>query len=260
MDGVRAGATMTGEILSGPDPDRRAARGAGAERVAELGGLGVVAGTPPVDGDDRLVADTPGVVACRKIRDRTRTDHRTRCRLTSGCGAFRRRGTGSGGPQHHSVPAIGLTSLDQRQPGSNVSRPTSRPSRFKISACPLGKVRTSSSEVLVLSRHDGLPLISLRTRVSREHSLQPGWASGTAGAAVETPVGYGRPDRRLVHISEASSGCWFRRRRSRHPSDPSRPQDRTMCLPRVGFRWHRAAASRSGGHPESSQRSSRRRR
>src|SRR5688500_18281797 len=42
------------------------------------------------------------------------------------------------------VPASGLTSLDQRQPGWNTNRPTDPPPISRISARPLGNSRTSS--------------------------------------------------------------------------------------------------------------------
>src|SRR3954451_9762735 len=48
------------------------------------------------------------------------------------------------GASQLAVLAIGLTSLDQRQPGSNTSRPTSPPPTWRISARPLGNSRGSS--------------------------------------------------------------------------------------------------------------------
>ena len=40
------------------------------------------------------------------------------------------------GASHHSVPAIGLTSTDQRQPGSRTSRPTVPPFMWSNSTLP----------------------------------------------------------------------------------------------------------------------------
>src|ERR1019366_5007551 len=48
------------------------------------------------------------------------------------------------GASQLAVPAIGWTSLDQRQPGSKTSRPTSPPPILRISARPLGNSRVSS--------------------------------------------------------------------------------------------------------------------
>ena len=48
------------------------------------------------------------------------------------------------GASQLAVLAIGLTSFDQRQPGSNTSRPTSPPPTWRISAWPLGNSRVSS--------------------------------------------------------------------------------------------------------------------
>ena len=48
------------------------------------------------------------------------------------------------------VFAIGWTSLDQRQPGANVSRPTSPPPIWRISARPFGNSRVSSGALKLL--------------------------------------------------------------------------------------------------------------
>jgi hypothetical protein len=45
---------------------------------------------------------------------------------------------------HRSVPAIGLTSLDQRQPGSNRARPSVVSVMVTNSTTPLGNDRVSS--------------------------------------------------------------------------------------------------------------------
>jgi hypothetical protein len=42
------------------------------------------------------------------------------------------------------VPAMGFTSLDQRQPGFSSSSPTAPPPTFRIFARPFGNSRTSS--------------------------------------------------------------------------------------------------------------------
>jgi hypothetical protein len=45
---------------------------------------------------------------------------------------------------HESVPAIGLTSLDQRQPGWNRARPIMVSATVTISTTPFGNGRVSS--------------------------------------------------------------------------------------------------------------------
>ncbi len=47
------------------------------------------------------------------------------------------------GASQRAVPAIGLTWVDQRQPGSRTSRPTVPASKFNSSTRPFSKVRTS---------------------------------------------------------------------------------------------------------------------
>src|SRR3979490_1646439 len=54
------------------------------------------------------------------------------------------------GASQLAVLAIGLTSFDQRHPGSNTSRPTGEPPRFTISARPCGNSRVSSGLANVL--------------------------------------------------------------------------------------------------------------
>jgi hypothetical protein len=46
---------------------------------------------------------------------------------------------------HQSVPAIGLTSLDQREPGSNRARPIMVSAIVTISTTPFGNERVSSA-------------------------------------------------------------------------------------------------------------------
>jgi hypothetical protein len=45
---------------------------------------------------------------------------------------------------HQSVPAIGLTSLDQRQPGPNRARPSMVSAIVTVSTAPFGNERVSS--------------------------------------------------------------------------------------------------------------------
>jgi hypothetical protein len=49
-----------------------------------------------------------------------------------------------------SVPAIGFTSFDHRQPGWKVKRPTSAPPTWRISAWPFGNSRVSSGVAKLL--------------------------------------------------------------------------------------------------------------
>src|SRR5215207_5838299 len=51
---------------------------------------------------------------------------------------------------HDDVPAIGLTSVDHRQPGWNTVRPTTTSSSSKISTRPFGNVRVSSGLLKLL--------------------------------------------------------------------------------------------------------------
>ena len=107
------------------------------------GALGVVAGAEPVDDDRGLVAHDPGVVAAGQRGDVARPATNSvpsSMRIASRpltwywkCGA-----------SQLAVLASGLTSLDQRQPGSKTSRPTSPPPICRISAWPLGNSRVSS--------------------------------------------------------------------------------------------------------------------
>src|SRR2546423_3972336 len=58
---------------------------------------------------------------------------------------------------HESVPAIGFTLDDQRQPGSNVPRPTVCPPICRTFACPLpSNSRTSSGESKLLTSIDAM--------------------------------------------------------------------------------------------------------
>ena len=105
--------------------------------------LRVVAGARPVDEHDWLVADDPGVVAGGQGRDLARADLELR--------AVRHHDVDAAGgwywkwgASHHSVPAMGLTCCDQRQPGSSVSLPTTPPPMLTISALPFSNVRVSS--------------------------------------------------------------------------------------------------------------------
>ena len=104
--------------------------------------LGVVDRAGPVDRDDRFGADDPGVVPGRQVRDRAGAEVHLAAIMHRDVQAARHNVL-KVGRLDHVVPAIGLTSFAQRQPGSSVMRPTVPPPMWSSSIRPCGKRRAS---------------------------------------------------------------------------------------------------------------------
>src|SRR4051794_37788210 len=73
------------------------------------------------------------------------------------------------GASQLSVPAIGFTSFDQRQPGSSTRRPISAPPISRISARPFGNSRVSDGEEKLLCS------VSCLTNISTSCKGWQGW-------------------------------------------------------------------------------------
>ena len=150
---------------------------------------------------------------------------------------------------HHSVPAIGLTSVDQRQPGSKVMRPTTKSPRFQISVRPLRDRPRLVRHVEGLALHAAHRPTPLTRRLRRPMHRPPTAGSPPrrarpASVAAESGTGrIGRPargcrrsraDRRGARTSRAGS------RRSRlsasGPSDQSARLNGPSAFLRVLYR------------------------
>src|SRR4051794_32044985 len=90
-----------------------------------------------------------------------------------------------------SVPAMGLTSFDHFQPGSNVALPTTCPPMLRILASPLfSKGRVSSGESKFLTMASAILILPLGPPLLVRSYADPGYcASDVAGESRDTKRG-----------------------------------------------------------------------